>query len=83
MLNWQVRVLEEIQVIWLKYFKRWLYQIKRLKIIKSRHLCIRNSGKKFIKNTVDCDWNECGKYFASSKNEDKKILEKFSAHYLI
>ena len=28
---------------------------------------------------MDCDWNECGKYFASSKEEDKKILENFSA----
>ena len=35
--------------------------------------------KKFIKEyQVDCDWNECGKYFASSKVEDIKILEKFS-----
>ena len=35
--------------------------------------------KKFIKEyQVDCDWNECGKYFASSKIEDKKILENFS-----
>ena len=35
--------------------------------------------KKFIKeHQVDCDWNECGKYFASSKIEDKKILENFS-----
>ena len=35
--------------------------------------------KKFIKeHQVDCDWNECGKYFASSNNEDKKILENFS-----
>ena len=35
--------------------------------------------KKFIKeHQVDCDWNECGKYFASSKYEDKKILENFS-----
>ena len=35
--------------------------------------------KKFIKeHQVDCDWNECGKYFASSKAEDKKILENFS-----
>ena len=35
--------------------------------------------KKFIKEyQVDCDWNECGKYFASSKAEDKKILENFS-----
>ena len=35
--------------------------------------------KKFIKEyQVDCDWNECGKYFASSKFKDKKILNKFS-----
>ena len=35
--------------------------------------------KKFIKEyQVDCDWNECGKYFASSKKEDHKILENFS-----
>ena len=35
--------------------------------------------KKFIKEyQVDCEWNECGKYFASSKIEDKKILENFS-----
>ncbi len=35
--------------------------------------------KKFIKEyQVDCDWNECGKYFASSKLADKKILERFS-----
>ena len=37
------------------------------------------SVKKFIKEyQVDCDWNECGKYFASSEAEDKKILENFS-----
>ena len=35
--------------------------------------------KRFIKEyQVDCDWNECGKYFASSRREDKKILENFS-----
>src|SRR5210317_525136 len=35
--------------------------------------------KKFIKEyQVDCDFNECGKYYASSKFEDKKILENFS-----
>jgi glycine/D-amino acid oxidase-like deaminating enzyme len=35
--------------------------------------------KKFIKEyQVDCDWNECGKYFASSRIGDKKILENFS-----
>ena len=35
--------------------------------------------KRFIKEyQVDCDWNECGKYFASSQLEDKKNLENFS-----
>ena len=35
--------------------------------------------KKFIKeHQVDCDWNESGKYFASSKIVDKKILDNFS-----
>ena len=35
--------------------------------------------KKFInEHQVDCDWNECGKYFASSKIEDEKILRNFS-----
>ncbi len=37
------------------------------------------SIKKFIKEyQVDCDWNETGKYFASSKLQDKKVLYKFS-----
>ncbi len=35
--------------------------------------------KKFIKEyQVDCDWNESGKYFASSKLVDKKKLINFS-----
>jgi len=35
--------------------------------------------KNFIKQyQVDCDWNECGKYFASSDLKDIKILENFS-----
>ncbi len=35
--------------------------------------------KKFINEyQVDCDWNQCGKYFASSKFQDIKILRKFS-----
>ena len=35
--------------------------------------------KKFIKEyQVDCDWNESGKYFASSNRKDRKILENFS-----
>ena len=35
--------------------------------------------KSFIKEyQVDCDWNQCGKYFASSKIQDEDILKKFS-----
>jgi len=35
--------------------------------------------KKYIKeHQVDCDWNECGKYFASSKNEDENKAKSFS-----
>ena len=35
--------------------------------------------KKYIKeHQVDCDWNECGKYFASSKNEDENKAKLFS-----
>ena len=38
-----------------------------------------NAIKKFIKEyQVDCDWNECGKYFASSNIKDRKIIENFS-----
>ena len=32
------------------------------------------SVRKFIKEQqIDCDWNECGKYFASSKIQDLKV----------
>ena len=35
--------------------------------------------KKFVnEHQVDCDWNECGKYFASSRIEDKKKAHEFS-----
>ena len=38
-----------------------------------------NAVKKFINEyQVDCDLNNCGKYFASSKKEDEKILRNFS-----
>ena len=38
-----------------------------------------NAVKNFVKKyQVDCDWNECGKYFASSKINDENILKKFS-----
>ena len=37
-----------------------------------------NAVKKFIKeHQVDCDWNESGKYFASSNIKDKKVLINF------
>ena len=55
---------------------------KELDIYKKK-VDIYNLGiyavKNFIKEyQVDCDWNECGKYFASSRLEDKKILTNFS-----
>ena len=35
--------------------------------------------KKFIKeHQVDCDWNECGKFYASSNYIDERILKNFS-----
>ncbi len=35
--------------------------------------------RKFVKeHQVDCDWNESGKYFASSKFQDSKMLLNFS-----
>ena len=35
--------------------------------------------KRFVKDyQVNCDWNECGKYFASSQINDHKTLENFS-----
>jgi len=35
--------------------------------------------KKFVKEyQVDCDWNECGKFFASSNYKDEKTLINFS-----
>ena len=38
-----------------------------------------NAVKNFIKQyQVDCDWNECGKFFASSRKEDLTILNNFS-----
>ena len=34
-----------------------------------------NAVKNFVKEyQVDCEWNECGKYFASSKMEDENIV---------
>ena len=37
------------------------------------------SVKKYVKEyQVDCDWNECGKYFASSKLQDQSKVKSFS-----
>ena len=37
------------------------------------------SVKNFIKeHQVDCDWNECGKFFATSNLKDEKTIKKFS-----
>tara|TARA_Y100000591_G_scaffold3894_1_gene3234 strand:+ start:2058 stop:3362 length:1305 start_codon:yes stop_codon:yes gene_type:complete len=37
------------------------------------------SVEKFVKeHQVDCEWNSCGKYFASSQISDEKIALKFS-----
>ena len=48
---------------------------KKVDIYKLGIKCV----KRFVKEyQVDCDWNECGKYFASSKEGDKEILENFS-----
>ena len=46
--------------------------------VKIYELGIR-AVKRYIKeHQVDCDWNECGKYFASSKIEDEKKAKSFS-----
>ncbi len=38
-----------------------------------------NSVERFVKEyQVDCEWNPCGKYFASSQISDEKIVVKFS-----
>ena len=37
------------------------------------------AGKKYVKEyQVDCDWNDSGKYFASSKFEDENKVKQFS-----
>ena len=53
--------------------------IKNYKIKSKIYELGINVVKKFIREyQVDCDWNECGKYFASSKIKDKKIVDSFS-----
>jgi len=44
---------------------------------------IYDQGIKSVKNFirehhVDCDWNECGKFFATSNLKDEKTIKKFS-----
>ncbi len=49
--------------------------IKKTKIYNLGIAAVR----KFIKEyQVDCDWNECGKYFASSNQKDENKARKFS-----
>ena len=48
---------------------------KKADIYKLGIIAVKNFIKQY---QVDCDWNECGKYFASSKKQDKKILLYFS-----
>ena len=59
-----------------------LLLIKNWKIIKKKTDIYKlgiETVKKFIKeHQVDCDWNECGKYFASSNKKDQKTLVNFS-----
>ena len=54
------------------------HQIKNYQIIKKKTDIYKlgiDIVKKFIKeHQVDCDWNEAGKYFASSQVDDKKKL---------
>ena len=54
-------------------------ELKNYKIKSDIYALGINVLKKFVKqHQVDCDWNEAGKYFASSKTEDNKILINFS-----
>ena len=49
--------------------------IKKIKIYEQGIYSV----KKFIKEyQVDCDWNECGKYFASSRFDDERKIKEFS-----
>ena len=55
--------------------KNWKIIKKKADIYKLGIKAIERFVKEY---QVDCDWNECGKYFASSKLVDEKILENFS-----
>ena len=49
------------------------------KKVKIYDLGIKAVNKYIKEYQVDCDWNECGKYFASSKLEDEKKAKSFSS----
>ena len=55
---------------------------KDLSVYKKKTSLFREGIKavrKFIEEyKVNCEWNECGKYFASSQTKDIKVLHKFS-----
>ena len=48
---------------------------KKVKIYDLGIKAVRNYVKEY---QVDCDWNDSGKYFASSKLEDEKQAKSFS-----
>ena len=54
--------------------KEFLNYEKKTDIYKLGINCVK---KFIIENQVDCDWNEAGKYFASSKKKDQNILINF------
>jgi len=48
------------------------------KKVKIYELGIKTVRKYIKEYQVDCEWNECGKYFTSSKMEDENIVNSFS-----
>ena len=48
---------------------------KKTEIYKLGIKAVKKFNEKY---QVDCDWNECGKYFASSRLEDEKKAKDFS-----
>ena len=48
---------------------------KKLKIYEEGIKAVKNFVREY---QVNCDWNECGKYFASSKIVDEKKIREFS-----
>ena len=70
------------QLIQIKGVGKWtidmflIFSKNNLDIFPEGDLALINVIKKEYQ--VDCDWNESGKFFASSKKEDKVKLNKFS-----